>query len=79
MDRDEYELADISDQETQEEETKLPTHSIARVEDLTQKVHFKIKDFLYTTGEYDLLSYWVCDDTSIFLYKDSYLDMLNED
>lgn len=79
MDRDEYELADVSDQENQEEEVKLSKQTIVHVEEKTQNVHFKIKDFLYTTGEHDLLAYWTCDDTAIFLYKDSYIEMLQED
>jgi len=79
MDRDEYELEEVSDHENTEDDVKLSKQTIVHVEENTQNVHFKIKDFLYTTGEHDLLSYWTCDDTAIFLYKDSYLEMLQED
>jgi len=43
-------------------------------------VHWKIKDFLYETGEYDLLSYFTYDDMKECLYsRPYYLSITNPD
>ena len=80
MEQDEFELADLSDQEhSHEEDSKKITQTFLTIETHYQDVHFKIKDFLYTTGEHDLLSYWSFDDTALFLYKDSYVEASKEE
>ena len=46
--------------------------SYQKMEEHVVRVYWKIKDFIYETGEYDLLSYVTFDDIKSCLYNELY-------
>lgn len=48
------------------------TSPYQKMEEHVVRVYWKIKDFIYETGEYDLLSYVTFDDIKSCLYNDLY-------
>jgi hypothetical protein len=51
----------------------LTIHSpYQKMEEHVVRVYWKIKDFIYETGEYDLLSYVTFDDIKSCLYNELY-------
>ena len=49
-----------------------------KIEEHVVNIHMKLKDFLYESGERDLLSLWSVEDTAIFVYDSTYLKQIGE-
>lgn len=76
MDLDEFE---VEYEQEKEHDDMFPLSPYLQIEEHIMSVQFKIKDFLYRTGEHDLLAYWTYDDTAKFLYQADYVDMIKKE
>jgi len=72
MDQDAYE--EDYDQDNLELNKKSSVYQ--EMEETISRIHMKIKDFLYESGESDLLAYWGFDQTAECIYDLSYIKQL---
>lgn len=60
--------------ETEEENELIPfKNELLLVEESSEKLYFSIRDYLYETGEVNLLYYLNMDDCMLLLYNPIYL------